>query len=64
MWLVMFFSISLGRLVVQPPHSPQKDIAIKLSKIYEKLHCKGEPHRFGGWRDPSVQTERHPVTLF
>ncbi len=38
-------------------------IVINLPWIYEKLSYKGESYRFRGWRDPSVQTDKHPVTL-
>ena len=28
-------------------------------KPYEKLHCKREPYRFSGYKDPMVQTLTH-----
>ncbi len=46
-----FFVISLRRVVALSPK-----IVIKLPGTYEKLHCKGEPDRLSGQRDPSVQT--------
>ena len=48
-----FFKISLGRVV------PSPQITIKLPMTYEKLHCRGEPYQFNGYRDPSVHTDRH-----
>ena len=41
-----FVAISIGRVVV-----PSSKIAINLPRTYEKLHNKGEPYRFSGWRD-------------
>ena len=34
-------------------------IAINLPRAYEKLSCKGDPHRFCGQRDPLVHIDRH-----
>ncbi len=31
----------------------------KPSWTYEKLHCKGEPHRFSGQPDPLLQTKKN-----
>ena len=53
-----FLRFSL-RVVVQSPK-----IAINLHRNYEKLHCKGEPYRFGGQRDPSAQTDRQTSCYF
>ena len=42
-------------------------IVINSPGTYERLFCKGEPDRFSGYRDSSVQThrqtDRNPVTL-
>ena len=64
-WVVDYFfpwAISLWRVETLYPK-----IVINYPKTYEKLHCKGEPYRITGLRDPSVQTYRHthtdPVTL-
>ena len=32
-------------------------IAINLPRTFEKLHCKGEPYRFNGFRHPSIQND-------
>ena len=45
----LIFVISLGRVVV-----PSHKMLINLPGTYEK----GEPDRFSGKRDPSVQTDR------
>ena len=37
-------AISSGRLVIPSPKN-----SINLSTTYKKLHCKGEPYRFGGY---------------
>ena len=39
-------------------------IAMNLLRNYE-LHCKGEPYRFSGLRDPKVhrQTDKDPDTF-
>ena len=38
-------------------------VVINLPGTYEKLPCEGEPDRFSGEQDPTVQTNTHPVTL-
>ena len=42
---------------------PSPKIVINLPKTYEKLHCKREPYRFIGKRNPSVHTDKDPVTF-
>ena len=54
-----FFSISFGRVVVLSPK-----IIINLPRTYEKLLCKGEPYRFSGQLDPSVQTDSQRFCYF
>ena len=53
------FSNSLWRVVV-----PSPKIVINLPRTYEKLHCKGEPYRFGGQRDLLALTDRHPLLYY
>ena len=59
MWDVgVFFSVgylSLGGSGTSPK------MIINLAGTYEKLLCLGEPDQFSGWRDTSVQTNKHPL---
>ena len=52
-------AISLERKVI-----PTSKTVINLPRTYEKLQCKGEPFRFSGYRNPSVQTDRHISCYF
>ena len=35
---------------------PFSKIVTNLSRIYDKLHCKGEPYLYNGKQDPTGQT--------
>ena len=42
---------------------PSLKIDINLPWTCKKLHCKGEPYRLSSKRDPSVYTDKQPITL-
>ena len=50
---ILLAAIFLGRVMV-----PSPKIVVNNSRTLEKLRCKGEPQRFRGQLDPSVQTNR------
>ena len=64
MWGGGFFfeEICLKGMVVLYPKK-----VINLPRICENLYCKGEPYRFSGYEDPSLQkesyTKKDPVTF-
>ena len=50
--VIFLVAISLWRLVV-----PSPKIVKNFHMNFEKLPCKGEPHRFSGYQDSSVQRQ-------
>ena len=51
-------SFFIGRVEISSPR-----IVKNLPCTYNKLHCKGEPYRLSGYRDPLIQTKKL-ITLY
>ena len=54
---ILYFSFR-GNISWEDGVEPSPKIVINLPKFYKKLHCKGDPYWFSGYRDTLAQTDR------
>ena len=52
-----------GSFVIWRVEIPSTKIVKNLSCTYKKIHCKGDPYRFNGYRNLKLQEKKSLTTL-
>ena len=62
--LLLYFWLGGGLDISWKGGGTIHQIVINLHRTYEKLHCKEEPYRLSGLRNPLVQTDTQILLLY